>query len=42
MLRRGLDGCAMPLHREIKWGIRGGIQRPAAIDTHVIIESLGR
>jgi len=32
----------MPLHREIKWGILGGMQRPTAIDTDVFIESLGR
>ena len=42
MMRRGSEGCVVPLHREIKRGTLSGVLRQAGIDVEAFIEALGR
>ncbi len=42
VLRRGVVGCVVPFHREIKRGALGGILRQAGVDAEAFIEALSR
>lgn len=40
VLRRGEQGCVVPLHREVKRGTLGSIVRQAAVDSVEFIAAL--
>lgn len=40
VLRRGPNGCVVPLHREVKRGTLGGIVRQAGVTPHAFLEAL--
>lgn len=42
ILRRGLTGCVVPNHREIKTGTLGGILKQAGVSAEEFIHTLRR
>ena len=40
MLRKGISGCVVPLHRELKRGTLGGLLRQAEVRPDEFIEAL--
>ena len=41
VLRRGANGCVVPLHREVKRGTLGGIVRQAGVTPDEFLAALG-
>jgi predicted RNA binding protein YcfA (HicA-like mRNA interferase family) len=42
VLRRGAEGCVVPLHRELKVGTLAGILRQAGVEAEQFLEALHR
>jgi predicted RNA binding protein YcfA (HicA-like mRNA interferase family) len=42
IMRRGSNGCVVPMHREIKRGTLSGIIRQASVDPDAFIESVSK
>lgn len=40
MLRKGMDGCVVPLHRELKRGTLSGILRQAGVGASEFISTI--
>ena len=42
VMRRGVSGCVVPMHAEIKTGTLAGILKQAGVSVEEFIEALGR
>lgn len=40
VMRRGADGCSVPLHRELKTGTLAGVLRQAKIEAEEFLKNL--
>jgi len=39
-MRRGANGCSVPLHRELKIGTLHGVLKQAGVDAHQFLEAM--